>query len=68
MTRPDTISPERAQLLDARFRVLRANLDFIAGSLDRTAALYPMMSRVIYQDFETLVATIIEDHTPLNDV
>jgi len=67
MTTKKTNDPKACAQLDSRYTALRYNLDFIANHLDRTSALYPMMARVIYEDFETLVATTIEDHTPVND-
>lgn len=67
MTTKKTLNPEVCAQLDSRYAALRYNLDFIANHLDRTSALYPMMARVIYEDFETLVATTIEDHTAIND-
>ena len=67
MSKPTTYTPEQKALLDSRYRALRYNLDFIANRLDRTSALYPMMARVVYQDFETLIATTIEDANAAND-
>lgn len=52
MSKATPYSPEQADQLDRRHDMLRANLDFIAQRLDRTQALYPMMARVIFQDFE----------------
>ncbi len=67
MSKGTSYTAEQKALLDSRFRALRYNLDYIANQLDRTAALYPMMTRVVYEDFETLVATTIEDASPAND-
>lgn len=67
MSKKTSYTADQKALLDSRYRALRYNLDYIANQLDRTSALYPMMARVVYEDFETLIATTIEDARPAND-
>ena len=57
---------EQRRIRDGRFVVLKANLEFIAHQYPRVQALYPLMDTVAYQDFETLIASAIEDHDPAN--
>ena len=60
------LSDDDKHIRDGRFVVLKANLEFIAHQYPRVQALYPLMDTVAYQDFETLIATAIEDHDPAN--
>ena len=59
---------DQIQRMESRFTILRANLDYIANQFPRSQVLYPMMNRVIYQDFEVLIATTIQDADPANDL
>ncbi len=61
MSKKKTYDMNLAYLMDCRFMALKCNLDFIATQYERSKVLYPMMERPIYQDFEILVATTIED-------
>ncbi len=67
MSKKKTYDMNLACLMDSRFMALKCNLDFIATQYERTMVLYPMMERPIYQDFEILVATTIEDADAGND-
>ena len=56
-----------AELMDSRCMTVKCNLDVISKQHPRAAVLYPMMEKTIYLDFETLIATTIEDADAGND-
>ncbi len=67
MTRKKLYTSEQTRIRDSRFHTLKCNLNYLAYNFPRSKVLYPLMDRPIYQDFETLIASAIEDCDPIND-